>query len=104
MNLRKIKAGVLVVPVLLLGCAGQPVPAETPVASSLLAAKAQEMAAENVGLITIIEYQTTLLAYSETNPEQAADVRQTREQCTALVAIGNLCDLLTGTFAPPDQE
>ena len=88
----------------LLGLIGQVLPAETPIASSLLAARAQAMAAENIGLITIIEYQTTLLAYSETNPEQAADVRQTREQCTALVAIGNLCDLLTGTFAPPDQE
>ncbi len=90
--------------VFLLGITGQLLQAETPLASSLLATRAQEMAAENVGLITIIEYQTTLLAYSETNPEQAADIRQTRDQCTALVPIGNLCELLTGTFAPPDQE
>lgn len=76
---------VCLIALIILGITDQTLMAETPTASSQLAARAQEMAAENVGLITIIEYQTTLLAYSETNPEQAADIRQTRDQCTALL-------------------
>ncbi len=94
----------LLTSVFLLGVTGQVLQAETPMASSLLAAGAQEMATENIGLITTIEYQTTLLAFSETNPEQATEIRQTGDQCAALVPIGNLCELLTGTFAPPDHE
>ena len=89
--------------VFLLVMVWQPLPAETPSIVTQLAAKAQEMATENVGLQAIIDYQTTLLPYSESNPEQAAEIRQTIEQCTALAPIGNLCELLRGTFRPPDQ-
>ena len=78
----------------------QPLRADATEISTLLATRAQEMAAGNVGLQAIIDYQTTLIAFSETDPEQAVKIRQTRDQCTALVTIGNLCELLTGTFAP----
>lgn len=88
---------------LLASLAGQLV-ADQPSDRESLVATTREMAAENVGLKAILDYQTGLLAFGEADPEQARTNRQTREQCTALVNIGNLCDFLVGTFAGPDGE
>lgn len=82
---------------------GPPLQAETPLIVTQLSAKAQAMAVENVGLQAILDYQAKLIPYSESNPSQAAEIRQSREQCTALAPIGNLCELLIGTFKPPQQ-
>ncbi|MYG42068.1 MAG: hypothetical protein F4203_02825 [Rhodobacteraceae bacterium] len=55
--------------VLLLGMTWYPLPTVTSSIVSLLVEMAREMAVENVGLQSIINYQTTLLPYSESNPE-----------------------------------
>lgn len=98
---RKITA--ILSTLLLAGLSGQLVADQSSDRESLVATT-REMAAENVGLKAILDYQTGLLAFGETDPEQARTNRQAREQCTVLVDIGTLCDFLVGTFAGPDGE
>lgn len=87
---------------LLLACSPGQVAADRAGNVESLTALAREMAVGNVALKAIIDYQLILISFGETDPEQARFNRQTREQCTSLVEMDNLCEYLIGTFADPE--
>ena len=88
---------------LLLACLAGPVAADQAGNVEDLAEVAREMTVGNVALKAIIDYQLVLISFGEADPEQARFNRQTREQCTALVEMNNLCAYLIGTFADPER-